>query len=178
MSFDDLSGIDPEVLAIMKEYASSPYDSFNESSQQNTVKEDTIKVNEISAKTSALDSKGNLLSVGDKVRVGNDKALGRIISLGRYAKVNIAGEGEFDFPCSVLTLVTNEYTGGFSSNEPMTESNNSYNVSPRINNSESYSISSLIKSHVEEGEDTLDDINESLERLKSINDGESFNMGI
>ena len=35
MSFDDLSGIDPEVLAIMKEYASSPYDSFNESSQQN-----------------------------------------------------------------------------------------------------------------------------------------------
>lgn len=101
------TNLDPEILEILAE--TEPTREENPAligiAEQKIEVANTIKVNnEQAIQTTALDSKGNLLHVGDKVIIGNDKSIGRIVALGRHAKVVIPNEGTFEFPCSVLEL--------------------------------------------------------------------------
>lgn len=180
--FNDLSGIDPEVLAIMNENASTDF-SANYSKPVESVKKPQ-QTNELAIKTNSLDSQGNVLSVGDKVTIGNDKAEGRIIALGRYAKVHIKDEGDFDFPCSILTLANNTHHNEISVTQPTAYS--TLTAESKIKKEEnskftSYTMESLMKSHTN---DDYNDISDSetfamTERLQEMGgDGQPFDMGI
>ena len=180
--FEDLSGIDPEVLAIMNENASTDFSlSYN---TKNVSEVKPQRTNELAVKTNSLDSQGNILSVGDKVTIGNDKAEGRIIALGKYAKVHIKDEGDFDFPCSVLTLANNTVQQ-IQSSQPSVYS--ALTTESKVNRREtndkftSYTVESLMKAHTNDDYNNVSDTETfaMTERLQEIGgDGQPFNMGI
>lgn len=181
--FNDIE-IDSDVLAIMNDFSATSFGTVESLNDTKVVKpetqkitESTQKTNELCVKTNSLDSQGNILRVGDKVIVGNDKAVGRIIALGKYATVRLAGEGDFEFPCSIITLAKTENNMNVITNsDNLYESNNS-RQNKNINDKFSYyTTESLME--IQEQCDKLDDIEESLQRLEEMNDGQSFNMGI
>lgn len=101
------SGLDPEIMQILAD--TEPKREENPAligieEQRAQVNPRARKRNEQVVQTAAMDSKGHILHVGDKVVVGNDKSVGRIIALGRHATVSIPNEGTFEFPCSILEL--------------------------------------------------------------------------
>ena len=197
-NFDDFGGIeiDPEVLAIMNESSETSFNYEERKPIQRKPVQTQQRTNEIAVATSSLDSEGQILNVGDKVTIGNDKAIGRIIALGKNAKVRIQNEGDFDFPCSVLTLYKEnpmeKMSGAFTSNDniaPKTESRSAYSLAPQQKSKKandkftSYTVESLMKDHLQDGEDYNDvsneDVYEMNERLQEYGgDGQVFDMGI
>ena len=196
-NFDDFNevDIDSEIMAIINENSETSFTPMyeNERNPQRPVNsirpQTTNRTNEIAVATSSLDSQGHILNVGDKVTIGNDKAIGRIVALGKNAKVRIKDEGDYDFPCSVLTLYKDETPQGF-----VSETKNAYNTlmpqervtehrTPRKNDDRviSYNIESLIRSH---GEEDYNDVSnydpvEGANRLQEMGgDGQPFDMGI
>lgn len=172
--------IDPDILAIMNENSETEFSSMtgnlNEVKRENPVREKKIskQTNEIAVHTSSLDSKGNILNVGDKVIVGNDKAVGRIVALGRYAKVRLKDEGEFEFPCSVLTLANNQ--------EPINYFEESEHHEDRelkkTGKFSSYTVESLMKANIgNSADDNFEDGYEVQERLREMGEGMPFNLG-
>ena len=166
--------IDPEVLELMQEMSYTPFNNQNESIQE---RDNFTKTDEVAVKTSSLDSQGNILNVGDKVLVGNDKAVGRIIALGKYAKVNLVGEGEFEFPCSILTLATNSTVETYLQPVITEAKIQQNNINTNQDKFKGYSVESLMRTH-DKSEDTFEDIGESLKRLEEMNEGQPFDMGI
>lgn len=190
-------GIDPEILAIMNENSATTFGTIYENLETPQVvekqeklqapKAPTTQTNEFKVKTSSIDSEGNVINVGDKVTIGNDKAVGRIIALGKNATVSIQNEGTFDFPCSVLTLVKNNQQTKTADNVKVNIDNHQATLSneTKVNSNQndkfsSYTIESLIKEHW--GKDSLDsdydDRAEASQRLQEMNDGHPFDMGI
>ena len=201
-NFDDFGGIeiDPEVLAIMNESSETSFNYEERKPIQRKPQQPVIpqRTNEVAVATSSLDSEGQILNVGDKVVIGNDKAIGRIIRLGKNALINIPNEGEFEFPCSVLTLYKEKpmesMTGAFTSNTNVTSvrenrSNAYTTLAPqekrKTTNDKftSYTVESLMREHLQDGEDyndvSNDDTYEMTERLQEYGgDGQIFDMGI
>lgn len=174
--------IDPDILAIMNENSETEFSTIAGNAvnltpkRENSIKERRIprQTNEIAVNTSSLDSKGNILNVGDKVVVGNDKAIGRIVALGRYATVRLKDEGDFEFPCSVLTLAKNQEKINY-----FEESENSQSRELKTTGKfSSYTVESLMKANIGDStNDNFEDGYEVQERLREMGEGIPFNLG-
>ena len=174
--------IDPDILAIMNENSETEFSTMTGNAvnltpkRENSIKERRIprQTNEIAVQTSSLDSKGNILNVGDKVVVGNDKAIGRIVALGRYATVRLKDEGDFEFPCSVLTLAKNqEKINYFEESEDHQD-----RELKKTGKFSSYTVESLMKANIGNSDnDNFEDGYEVQERLREMGEGIPFNLG-
>lgn len=248
-NFNSIYGnnLDPEILEILAETEprqeenpaligiAEKKQTQNVRAQRASVKPARPVKSEQAIQTAALDSKGRLLHVGDKVVVGNDKSVGRIIALGRHAKVALPGEGEFEFPCSVLELYGAEDADEALNSNANAEINANYqkayqeamllaqpggsrayaesrqaqpqvpqmpqiqapqapvqNVRPAAGQGqyesahtrpgkdpkfESYDLTTMLKASAQE-DDEFEDVAEANQRLMSMFEGQSFNMGI